>query len=209
MPFSPTTPGPCPPQPNKPKAMPKSRTMNVTSPTLTAGRNRALILSTVAFAICFAVWTLFSIIGLGIKQELGLSEAQFGLLVATPILTGSLSRLFLGIWAERHGGRLVFSLQMGLTALAVWLLTAARSYPMFLLAALGLGLAGGSFIIGVSYVSRWYPARLQGTALGIYGAGNVGAALTSFAAPFLVAALGWKGTAQLYAAVLAATARAA
>ncbi len=169
-------------------------------------RNRALALSTLAFAVCFAVWTLFSIIGLSIKKELALSEAQFGLLVATPVLTGSLSRLLLGIWAERYGGRAVFALQMGVTALATWLLTAAETYPMFLLAALGLGLAGGSFIIGVSYVSRWYPARLQGTALGIYGAGNAGAAVTTFAAPFLVEALGWQGTAQVYALVLAAMA---
>ncbi len=171
-----------------------------------AERRRALALSTFAFAVCFAVWTLFSIIGLDIRQALELTEAQFGLLVATPVLTGSLSRLVRGIWAERHGGRLVFALQMGVTALAVWLLTAAGTYPMFLLAALGLGLAGGSFIIGVSYVSRWYPARLQGTALGIYGAGNVGAAVTSFVAPFLVTALGWEGTARVYAAVLGATA---
>ncbi len=169
-------------------------------------RNRALALSTLAFTVCFAVWTLFSIIGLGIKKELALSEAQFGLLVATPVLTGSLSRLLLGIWAERHGGRAVFALQMGVTALATWLLTAAETYPMFLLAALGLGLAGGSFIIGVSYVSRWYPAHLQGTALGIYGAGNAGAAVTTFAAPFLVKALGWQGTAQVYALVLGAMA---
>ena len=192
------------------EATPENRSMNKTPTTPSAPsaaeRSRALVLSTFAFAICFAVWTLFSIIGLGIKQELGLSEAQFGLLVATPVLTGSLSRLALGLWAERHGGRLVFALQMGVTALAVWLLTMAESYPMFLLAALGLGLAGGSFIIGVSYVSRWYPAHLQGTALGIYGAGNVGAALTSFVAPFLVTALGWEGTARVYAAVLGASA---
>ena len=187
--------------------MTETRSTKMTPPSPSAaGRSRALALATFAFAVCFAVWTLFSIIGLRIKAELGLSETQFGLLVATPVLTGALSRLPLGLWAERHGGRMVFSLQMGLTALAVWLLSMAETYPMFLLAALGIGLAGGSFSIGVSYVSRWYPARLQGTALGIYGAGNAGAALTSFAAPFLVAALGWKGTAQAYAAVLAATA---
>ncbi len=169
-------------------------------------RNRALALATFAFAVCFAVWTLFSIIGLSIKQQLGLSDTQFGLLVATPVLTGSISRLFLGLWAERFGGRVVFPLQMLTTAIAVWLLTWAGSYPVFLLAALGLGLAGGSFIVGVSYVSRWYPAARQGTALGIYGVGNIGAAVTNLGAPFLVVALGWEDTARLYALVLAATA---
>ncbi len=171
-----------------------------------ADRHRALALSTFAFTVCFAVWTLFSIIGVRIKQELGLSDTQFGLLVATPVLTGSISRLVLGLWTERFGGRVVFPTQMLITAAAVWMMTWADSYAMFLVVALGLGLAGGSFIIGVSYVSRWFPPEKQGTALGIFGVGNAGAAVTSFAAPFLLVALGWEGTARVYALVLAATA---
>ncbi|MTI15784.1 NarK/NasA family nitrate transporter [Rhodobacteraceae bacterium RKSG542] len=167
---------------------------------------RALGLSTGAFTVCFAVWTIFSIIGVKIKQEFGLNESQFGLLVATPVLTGSISRIFLGIITERYGGRVVFALQMLFTAVCVWLLTSAHSYEMFLVAALGLGLAGGSFIIGVAYVSRWFPKEEQGTALGIFGVGNVGAAVTNFVAPFLVVSLGWEGTAHVYAVVLVITA---
>ena len=168
----------------------------------TGESTRALVLSTLAFTVCFAVWTIFSVIGVTIKQELGLTDTQFGLLVATPVLTGSVSRIFLGVWTEQFGGRIMFSLQMLITAGAVWLLTEANSYYLFLLAALGLGLAGGSFIIGVAYVSRWYSRERQGTALGIFGAGNVGAAVTNFAAPFLVIALGWDGTAKVYSVVL-------
>jgi NNP family nitrate/nitrite transporter-like MFS transporter len=167
---------------------------------------RALGLSTFAFTVCFAVWTIFSIIGVKIKGELGLSDTQFGLLVATPVLTGSVSRIFLGVWTEQFGGRLMFPLQMLVTAVCVWLLTSVRTYEVFLVAALGLGLAGGSFIIGVAYVSQWFEKERQGTALGIFGAGNVGAAVTNFAAPFLVVALGWQGTARVYAVVLALTA---
>jgi MFS transporter, NNP family, nitrate/nitrite transporter len=167
---------------------------------------RALGLSTFAFTVCFAVWTIFSIIGVKIKGELGLSDTQFGLLVATPVLTGSISRIFLGVWTEQFGGRIMFPLQMLITAVAVWLLTSVQTYEVFLLAALGLGLAGGSFIVGVSYTSRWFEKEHQGTALGIFGAGNVGAAVTNFAAPFLVVAVGWEGTARIYAIVLAATA---
>ena len=166
-------------------------------------QRRALGLSTVAFTACFAVWTIFSIVGVGIKEELGLNEFQFGLLVATPILTGSVTRLFLGVWTERWGGRLVFSAQMLLTAAATWALTFADSYAMYLVAALGIGLAGGSFIIGVAYVSRWYDAGHQGTALGIFGAGNVGAAVTKFLAPFVMVAYGWEGVAHVWAAGLA------
>lgn len=163
---------------------------------------RALGMSTLAFTVCFAVWTIFSIIGVQIKQELGLNETQFGILVATPILTGSISRIFLGVWTEQYGGRLVFTLQMLVTAVCTWLLASVTTYGMFLVAALGVGLAGGSFIVGIAYTSRWFKKDQQGTALGIFGAGNVGAAVTNFAAPFLVVAFGWEDTARIYAAVL-------
>ena len=159
----------------------------------------ALWLSTLAFTLCFAVWTIFSIIGVSIKAELGLSEFQFGVLVATPILTGSLTRLILGVWTEQLGGRVMFSAQMILTGLATWALTWADSYPTYLIAALGVGLAGGSFIIGVAYVSKWFPTEKQGTALGVFGMGNVGAALTKFVAPFLLVAYGWHAVAHVWA----------
>nr|WP_306265714.1 MFS transporter [Pararhizobium sp. IMCC3301] len=177
--------------------------MDIAGTVRKADQDRALALSTVAFTACFAVWTIFSIIGVGIKAELGLNEAQFGLLVATPILTGSVTRLFLGVWTERYGGRLVFTAQMLLTAMATWALTFASTYTMYLVAALGIGLAGGSFIIGVAYVSRFYDAGHQGTALGIFGAGNVGAAVTKFVAPFVMVAYGWQGVAHVWAIGLA------
>lgn len=177
--------------------------INVTS----GEQKRALTTSTLAFTVCFAVWTIFSIIGIKIKAELGLNDTEFGLLVATPILTGSLSRIFLGVWSDQYGGRLIFTLQMLTTSVAVFLLTKVTTYPMFLLAALGLGLAGGSFAVGVAYVSTWYPSNKQGTALGIFGMGNVGAAVTNFGAPILLVAMGgqWQGVAQVYSIVLLVT----
>lgn len=168
-----------------------------------AGAGRALSLATVAFAICFAVWTIFSIIGVRIKNELGLSEAEFGLLVGTPILAGSLIRPILGIWTDRLGGRLVYTATMLAAALATLLLAFAQTYPQMLIAALGVGIAGGSFAVGVSYVSRFYPPGKQGTALGIFGVGNVGAAVTKFAAPFVMVALGWQAVAVVWALGLA------
>ena len=77
-------------------------------------------------------------------------------------------------------------------AAATFALSYAHTYPKFLLAALGVGIAGGSFAVGVAYVSRWYPTEKQGTALGIFGAGNVGAAVTKFVAPFVMVAYGWQ-----------------
>ena len=130
---------------------------------------KALSMSTIAFTACFALWTIFSIIGIQIQKNLGLNETEFGLLVGTPILTGSLIRLMLGIWTDQYGGRLVYTLVMLSAAVATWLLTYAYDYPTFLLAALGVGIAGGSFAVGIAYVSRWYSTDKQGTALGIFG----------------------------------------
>ncbi|MEZ5855878.1 MAG: MFS transporter [Hyphomicrobiaceae bacterium] len=165
-------------------------------------QSRALWLSTIAFAVCFAVWTIFSIIGVRIKQQLGLTDTQFGLLVATPILTGSLSRIFLGIWTDQYGGRVTFTVTMILASLATYLLSFANTYALMLLAALGVGLAGGSFAVGIAYVSRWFPKERQGTALGIFGAGNVGSAVTAFAAPFVMVAYGWTTVAQVWATAI-------
>jgi MFS transporter, NNP family, nitrate/nitrite transporter len=163
----------------------------------------ALWLSTTAFTVCFAVWTIFAIIGIEIKAELGLSDTQFGLLVGTPILTGSLVRVFLGIWADQYGGRLVFPLTMLASAASTFLLSYADTYIMMLFAALGLGLAGGGFAVGVAYVSKWFPQEKQGTALGFFGMGNVGAAVTKFVAPIVMVAMGWTAVAQIWAAALA------
>ena len=162
-------------------------------------QTQALALSTVAFTVCFAVWTIFSIIGIQIKQDLGLNETQFGLLVGTPILTGSLTRIFLGIWTDQFGGRIVYVLVMLAAAVATFLLSYATTYPQMLIAALGVGIAGGSFAVGIAYVSRWYPKEKQGTALGIFGVGNIGAAVTKFLAPFVLVAYGWPMVAQIWA----------
>jgi NNP family nitrate/nitrite transporter-like MFS transporter len=171
-------------------------------------RDRALALwsSTAAFTVCFAAWTIFSILGVQVKRDLGLSDFQFGLLVGTPILTGSLIRLVLGIWADQYGGRIVFTATMLCAAVATFLLSYAHDYTTFLLAALGVGIAGGSFSVGVAYVSKWFPKEKQGTALGIFGAGNVGSAVTKFLAPVVMVSLGWQAVAQFWAVGLAVTA---
>src|SRR5271169_1409417 len=167
------------------------------------GQGRALWMSTIAFTVCFAVWTIFAIIGVQIKQQLGLNETQFGLLVGTPILTGSLVRIFLGIWTDQYGGRRIYTVVMLAASLATFLLVYAHTYTQILIAALGVGVAGGSFAVGIAYVSRWFSAEKQGTALGVFGAGNVGAAVTKFCAPFVLVAYGWQTTAQVWAAAIA------
>lgn len=177
--------------------------MQATTAIRVPGQGRALWMSTIAFTVCFAVWTIFAIIGIQIKQQLGLNETQFGLLVGTPILTGSIVRIFLGIWTDKIGGRRVYTVVMLAAAVATFLLVYAHTYFQFLIAALGVGVAGGSFAVGIAYVSRWYSAEKLGTVLGIFGAGNVGAAVTKFCAPFVLVAYGWQVTAQVWAAAIA------
>jgi len=157
-----------------------------------------LTMNTVAFACNFAVWTMFSIIGLKIKDELGLSDTEFGVLIATPILTGSVTRLPLGILTDRFGGRIVFFIQMILVSIATYSLAFANEYWQYLVAGLFIGLAGGSFAIGIAYTSAWFEKSKQGTAMGIFGAGNAGAAITNLVAPMIVVAAGWQMVPKIY-----------
>ena len=161
-----------------------------------------LTMNTVAFTVNFMVWTMFSVIGIKIKEELGLNETEFGLLIATPILTGSLVRLPLGVLTDRYGGRGVYLVQMILVAIATYGLAFANQYWQYLAVGLCVGLAGGSFAIGIAYTSAWFPKEKQGTAMGIFGAGNAGAAVTNMVAPLIVVGLGWRAVPQIYSVVM-------
>ena len=162
-----------------------------------------LIVSTLAFTVCFMVWMMFGVIGIPIKKLLNLNATQFGLLTATPVLTGSLIRVPLGIWTDRYGGRIVMTLLMVATVPAIWLMAYATAYWHFLVIGLFVGLAGGSFSVGTPYVARWFPSNRQGMAMGIYGAGNSGSAVNKFIAPVLLVAFGWNIVPQVYAAIMA------
>ncbi len=173
------------------------------------GNNRkalsVLIVSTLAFTVCFMVWMMFGVIGIPIKKTLGLNSTEFGLLTATPVLTGSLIRVPLGIWTDKYGGRIVMAVLMAVTVPAIWLMSYATAYWHFLVIGLFVGLAGGSFSVGTPYVARWFPKNRQGFAMGVYGAGNSGAAVNKFVAPALVVAFGWTMVPQVYAAIMLGT----
>ena len=161
-----------------------------------------LIVSTFAFTVCFMVWMMFGVIGIPIKKALDLNATQFGLLMATPVLTGSLIRVPLGIWTDKFGGRIVMTILMALTVPAIWMMSYATAYWHFLTIGLFVGLAGGSFSVGTPYVARWFPKNQQGFAMGVYGAGNSGAAVNKFVAPALVVGFGWAMVPQVYAAIM-------
>ena len=156
--------------------------------------------------MCFAVWMIFAVIGVPIKAQLNLNETQFGLLASMPVLTGALVRLPLGLWGDKYGGRLVFFLLMLSTVLPIYLIGHATKYWQFLVIGLFVGLAGGSFSVGIAYCARWFERNRQGLAMGIFGAGNSGAALTKFVAPAIVAAWGWEMVPTVYAIAMLLTA---
>lgn len=180
-------------------------------------RSSVLAMNTFGFTVMFAVWVVFAIVGLQIRKELALGETEFALLVALPVLTGSLLRLPAGMATDWFGGRPLFTALLAFTALPLLLLTVADRYWQYLALGLFIGLAGTSFAIGIAYTSAWFPQRLQGTALGIFGAGNTGASLTKLLAPALMTVVpaggiglvpgGWRFVPFVYAiAVLVAAA---
>lgn len=164
-----------------------------------------LIVSTWAFTVCFMVWMMFAVIGIPIKKTLGLNATEFGLLTAMPVLTGSLFRVPLGIWTDRFGGRIVFAALMAVTVIPIWMLPYATQYWQFLAIGLVIGLAGASFSVGTPYVARWFPKQQQGMAMGIFGAGNAGAAVNNFLAPVLLVSFGWAMVPHVYAAIMLGT----
>lgn len=170
----------------------------------TTQQTSVLIMSTLAFTACFAVWMMFSIIGIPIKTSLHLNELEFGLLAATPVLTGSLLRLPVGMMTDKYGGRPVFFWLMVSIIIPIYLISYATEYWQFLVLGLFVGVAGASFTVGIAYVARWYTREHQGFAMGIFGAGNSGAAVTKLAAPSIVVAFGWQAVPQIYAMAMLA-----
>jgi len=164
-----------------------------------------LMVSTFAFTVCFMVWMMFAVIGIPIKKTLDLNSTQFGILMAMPVLTGSLIRVPLGIWTDKFGGRIVMTVLMASTVPAIWLMTYATAYWHYLSIGLFVGMAGGAFSVGTPYVARWFPRNQQGFAMGIFGMGNAGAALNKFVAPALVVGFGWTMVPKVYAGIMLGT----
>ena len=155
--------------------------------TATAQRNTILTLSTTAFTLMFAVWLMFGVLGIPIRKEFGLTDVQFGWLTAIALLNGSIWRLLFGLWTDRFGGRLVMTLLVGATAIPAFLVSHAASFNELMVYAFLVGMAGNAFSVGIAWNSAWFPRQRQGFALGVFGAGNVGASVTKFIGPTLIA----------------------
>ena len=177
------------------------------------GRNRVLWLSTVAFTLMFAVWLMFGILGKPIQEEFGLTEVQLSWIVAAAALNGSLWRLPAGMVTDRIGGRKVMTALLLATAVPAFLVSRVESYGALLVLAFLVGFAGNAFSAGIAWNSAWQPREHQGFALGLFGAGNVGASVTKFIGPPLIAGTagasyfgvvdgGWRLVPVVYAVLL-------
>ena len=178
------------------------------------GAGRVLTVSTIGFTLMFAVWLQFGVLGLPIRKEFGLTDVQLAWITALAVLNGSIWRLPMGILADRWGGRRVFFWMLLLTAIPAYLISTVNNYGMLLFYAFLVGFAGNAFSVGIAWVSAWWPQRRQGLALGVFGAGNVGASVTKLIGPTLIAMVpvagllggvipgGWRFVAVLYSVLL-------
>jgi nitrate/nitrite transporter NarK len=160
--------------------------MPTTSPT------RPLALATISFALSFAAWGLVGGLAPVFTTLYSLTASQTALVVAVPVLLGSLARLPMGMLTDRYGGRLVFTALLAFSSLAAFLVPLTSSYAALLAAAFLIGMAGSSFAVGAAFVSRWTPAARQGGALGVYGLGTIGQSLAVFAGPIAASQWGWQ-----------------
>ncbi len=158
-----------------------------------AAATRALALSTIAFAISFSVWGLVGSLAPRFREMYHLSFLQTSLLIAVPVLLGSLGRIPMGILADRFGGRVVFGLLLCFCLIPAIGVSFTSSYAQLIAWGFLIGFAGASFSVGVAFCSKWFAPSQQGTALGVYGVGNIGQSIAVFGAPAIVAATGdWR-----------------
>ncbi len=185
---------------------------------LVKGRVAVLVWSSIAFTLMFAVWLMFGVLGIPIRDEFGLTDIELSWITAVAVLNGAIWRLPAGLAADRFGGRRVFLVMLVVTAIPAYFISQVTSYAWLLVGAFLVGFAGNSFSAGIAWVSAWWPQNRQGFVLGVFGAGNVGASVTKIIGPVLIIAIpaagylggvipgGWRFVPFLYAVLLIAMA---
>lgn len=162
----------------------------------------ALAISTLALVITFWAWSLLSPLGARYAAELSLDPVRLSLLLAIPVIVGSLGRIILGMLTDKYGGKTMFAVACFLTAIPVTSLTFAHSYMELVSVAFLLGIGGAVFAIGIPYISSWFPPERRGLMLGLYSMGNAGTALSAFMTPRLAEYIGVNQTFLVVAVLL-------
>lgn len=165
-------------------------------------RGFQLTLQTTSLVLGFMVWVILSSLMPFIKADIPLSPSQTAWVTACPVILGSLLRIPIGYWTNRYGARVIFSISFILLVLPVFFISSANSFFTLILGGLLLGIGGAIFSVGVTSLPKYYPKEKHGFVNGIYGAGNIGTALTSFLAPLLANSFGWRLTIQFYIILL-------
>lgn len=193
---------------------PSLQHMNEQAPSDRSDARRVLGLSTTAFTLLFAVWLMLGVLAVPIKQELELSSLQFTWLTAIAVLSGSLFRLPFGVLTDRWGGKRLIVALLTWTAIPCYLMSRVESFGEAMLLAFLFGVAGNAFAVGIAWNAAWFRREQQGAALGMFGAGNVGASVTKFVGPKLMVLVpasgalggllpgGWRATPVLYSCLL-------
>jgi NNP family nitrate/nitrite transporter-like MFS transporter len=169
-----------------------------------SGARRNLVLAAIAFALCFSAWGMLAPLAPKLQDDLGLSNTETSVMIAIPVLLGSLLRLPIGLLTDRYGGRLLFTILLSYSAGAALAIGFTTSYAALLVGGFFLGVAGSSFAVGVPFLADWYERDRQGFALGVYGMGNIGTAVAAFSVPFIYEELGQAAAGIAFAAVLGA-----
>jgi NNP family nitrate/nitrite transporter-like MFS transporter len=154
------------------------------------GQTTALVLATLGFAVNFWAWALLSPLGPVYKELLELTPVEVSVLVAVPVIVGSLGRIPVGALTDRYGGRIVFAVTSLLGVVPVLFLSMVENYPALLVGGFVLGMTGATFAIGIPFVNGWFPPERRGLALGVFGMGNIGTAISGFATPWLADSFG-------------------
>lgn len=160
--------------------------------------SKQLVIQTANLVAGFMVWVLISSLMPFIKEDVSLSSTQIAWVTAVPVILGSLLRVPIGFWANRYGARLLFTISFIILLVPIAIISYAQSISMLILGGFILGIGGAVFSIGVTSLPKYYPKEKHGFINGIYGAGNIGTAITSFAAPALANIYGWRTTVQVF-----------
>lgn len=181
---------------------PPAEAITASKPAFSRNSRQALALATLGFAVTFIGWGLTGALAPQFRELYGLTPVQTSILIAMPVLLGSIGRLPIGILADRFGGRAVLGLLLIVSAVLAIGASVTSSYSALLFWVFFLGFAGASFSAGIAFVSKWFEPHQQGTALGIYGIGNIGQSIAVFGAPVIVALTGnWRISFWVYAAI--------